>query len=238
MHRVSALHSARVQLLIYRSSTHLQTTVDWDAELKKLNSKKVKGVSEAEVSMLKLKRKVDNTINKTLPIKVNVPSAGSIGRDLKSKDWRFWALILAGIGFAAALSGALSREELVVMDDAALSSHLNGLLAYGDSSAVGSGNSALTGSVLAGQQVHSKSVAVAAVAVLQADTGSCWQCQCTSLTRATSCAVIAACSRTHASAHGSCSALAITHPNSTQQPQSITDERKHSTVAAPQLLFQ
>eukprot|EP00953_Heterococcus_sp_UTEX-ZZ885_P025036 13633-Heterococcus_DN1.PRE.3 len=38
------------------------------------------------------------------------------------------------------------------MDDAALSSHLNGLLAYGDSSAVGSGNSALTGSVLAGQQ--------------------------------------------------------------------------------------
>jgi hypothetical protein len=52
---------------------------------------------------------VDNTINKTLPIKVNVPSADSIGRDLKSKDWRFWALILAGIGFAAALSGALSR---------------------------------------------------------------------------------------------------------------------------------
>jgi hypothetical protein len=52
---------------------------------------------------------VDNTINKTLPIKVNVPTADSIGRDLKSKDWRFWALILAGIGFAAALSGALSR---------------------------------------------------------------------------------------------------------------------------------
>jgi hypothetical protein len=40
------------------------------------------------------------------------------------------------------------------MDDAALSSHLNGLLAYGDSStATGSGNSALTGIVLAGQQV-------------------------------------------------------------------------------------
>lgn len=35
-----------------------QTTVDWDAELKKLNSKKVKGVSDAEVSMLTLKRKV------------------------------------------------------------------------------------------------------------------------------------------------------------------------------------
>jgi hypothetical protein len=49
------------------------------------------------------------------------------------------------------VDSARYREELVVMDDAALSSHLNGLLAYGDSStASGSGTSS---SVLAGQQV-------------------------------------------------------------------------------------
>lgn len=125
-----------------------KTTVDWDAELKKLNSKQVKGVSDAEVAVSKFKKQVDATLNKTLPIKV--PSPKSLGRQLQAKDWKFWVIVLAGIGFVAALSGAISREELVVRDDthtpAAAAAQQRGLLATASGDAAYIAATASTGS--------------------------------------------------------------------------------------------
>mmetsp|Transcript_4829 Transcript_4829/g.7323 ORF Transcript_4829/g.7323 Transcript_4829/m.7323 type:complete len:158 (+) Transcript_4829:49-522(+) len=91
--------------------------IDWDVELKRLKSKEVKGVSGVEVAAEQMKKKVDKTINKVLPIRIEVPNTKKIGRELQSKDWRFWLVVIALIAFATSFSVALNREELVVLND-------------------------------------------------------------------------------------------------------------------------
>lgn len=97
---------------------NFETTIDWDAELKKLNSGEVKSssssrqggrkapddVSDAELATLRLKKVVMDSTPQ-----IRVPSWKRL-----SKDWRFWTALLLTIGSLSALIGALQREELMV----------------------------------------------------------------------------------------------------------------------------
>ncbi|CAM9249490.1 unnamed protein product [Discosporangium mesarthrocarpum] len=118
-----------------KDDPEFETTVDWDAELRKLNAGELDGprprgwddFNEAEKMQKRVEGKVKSNVRKAQDAiddvldETSYKMRGAIRKAPRwqqlSRDWRFWVGVVAFLSLVTSLISASSRQDLMVMTD-------------------------------------------------------------------------------------------------------------------------